>query len=110
MDYELRREFLRTGNTSAVQRLDAFHAAETDRYRPLSTPDIRLAAQLWASARNKGNVTAPPEALDADVLIAAQSLRLQPEQFGLSSVIIATENVNHLSVLAVSAHWSSISV
>ncbi|MEO7716826.1 MAG: hypothetical protein ABIY70_11520 [Capsulimonas sp.] len=108
-DYELRREFLRSRNLNAIQRLDAFHSAEADRYLTLSTPDIRLAAQLWAQTRNKGNITAPPQALDADVLIAAQSLRLRPERFGLTNVIIATENVSHLATLASSAHWSDIS-
>lgn len=72
-DYELRREFVRQGNAAAVTRLDVFNAAVPDRYLPLTTPAVRLAADLWARVRNQGKTTAPPEALDADALIAAQA-------------------------------------
>ena len=100
-DYELRRELLRAGKTAAVNRLDVFNAAEADRYLPLTTADVRQAAQLWALARNAGRVGAPPDALDGDVLIAAQALRL-------NAVVVATANVSHLAHLVVSALWSDI--
>lgn len=47
-DYELRRELLRSGKTASLLRLDAFLAAEADRFLPLSTPAMRLAASLWS--------------------------------------------------------------
>ena len=107
-DYELRREFIRQGNTSALMRLDIFNAAVTGQYLPLTTSAIRLAADLWARVRNQGKTTAPPEALDADALIAAQAGLLDPSVFGLSSVVVATANVGHLSALTVAVLWSDI--
>ena len=107
-DYELRREFLRLGNAGAVARLDHFNANVTGQYLPLTTPDVRLAASLWAQVRNQGKPTAPPEALDADALIAAQSRLLNPAAFGLSSAVVATANVGHLNALTNAVLWSDI--
>ena len=109
-DYELRRELIRANKGPSLARLDAFNAAEPDRYRPLTTPDVREAARLWAQARAPKNNTggAPKEALDGDVLIAAQALRLVPAGLGLADVVVATGNVSHLSRLAPSALWSDI--
>lgn len=107
-DYELRREFLRQGNTSAVTRLDRFNAAVTGQYLPLRTTDVRQAAALWAQARQAGLSGAPPEALDADALIAAQAHRLVPADFGLSGTVVATANVGHLSALTTAARWSDL--
>ena len=45
-DYEVRRELLRAGKMEGVSRLDAFNAAEPQRYRPLSTAVMRKAAEL----------------------------------------------------------------
>ena len=42
----------------------------------LSDMALRLAAKLWAQARNAGMPTADPKELDCDVLIAAQALTL----------------------------------
>lgn len=77
-DYELRREFLRHGNDGAVNGLQVFNSAVPGRYLPLTTPAVRLAAELWAKVRNQGRTTAPPEALDADVFAAAQAVLLNP--------------------------------
>ena len=107
-DYELRREFVRLGNTDAVSRLDFFNVSVSGLYPPLTTPDFRLAAQLWARVRNQGRMTAPPDALDADALIAAQAQRLNPAAFGLVSVVVATANVGHLSALTDAVLWSDI--
>lgn len=107
-DYELRREFIRVGNTGAILRLDNFNMSATGGYLPLTTPDVRLAAELWARVRNRGRTTAPPEALDADALIAAQAERLDFAAFGLSSVVVATANVGHLSALTNAVLWSDI--
>lgn len=107
-DYELRREFLRHGNAGAVNRLQIFNAAVPDRYLPLTTPAVHLAADLWAQVRNQGKTTAPPEALDADALIAAQANLLNPAAFGFPAVVVATANVGHLSALTNSVLWSDI--
>jgi len=107
-DYELRREFIRQANWGAVARLEAFNAAVTGQYLPLTTAAVRLAADLWARVRNQGKTTAPPDALDADALIAAQASLLNPAVFGLSAVVVATANVGHLSALTHAVLWSDI--
>lgn len=107
-DFELRRELLRSGRTTSIARLDAFIAAQSDRYLPMTTPAVRLAAALWAQARNQGRTTAPPEALDGDTLIAAQAVLFNPAAFGLSATVVATANVGHLSALTNALLWSSI--
>ena len=87
-DYELRREFLRQGNGGAVSRLQIFNVATPDRYLPLTT--------------------APPEALDADALIAAQTSLLNPAASGLAATVVATANVGHLSAPTNAILWSNI--
>jgi predicted nucleic acid-binding protein len=104
-DYEVRRELERSGKGKGLARLDAFNAAEPDRYLPLSDPALRLAATLWAQARQRGTPTADPKELDCDVLIAAQTLTLDlPE----SERVIATSNVGHLSRFVRAELWSDI--
>ena len=83
-------------------------AAEPDRYLHLATADWRMAALLWARVRNAGRTTASPDALDGDVLIAAQAETLDPAAHGLAARIVATANVNHLSTLTRAALWSDI--
>ncbi len=107
-DFELRRELLRSGRTTSIARLDGFISAVPDRYLPLTTPAVRLAASLWTQARNKGRTTAPPEALDGDTLIAAQAVLFNPAAFGLAATVVATANVGHLSALTSAALWSDI--
>jgi predicted nucleic acid-binding protein len=63
VDYELRRKMRQADNINAISRLDGFVSIDSDRYLPLTTPAVRLAADLWAQARRTGHVTAPPEAL-----------------------------------------------
>lgn len=94
-DYEVRRELLRAGKTASIQRLDTL-VADLD-YLPLDTPTMHRAAELWAQARNQGTLTAPPEALDADVILAAQA-----EAVG---AIVVTENVGHLARFVTAKHW-----
>jgi len=109
-DYELRRELVRHGNVTAIARLEAFNAGVSGTYLPLTTPEVRLAAALWARVRNQGKTTAPLEALDGDALIAAQADLLDLSAFGLSSVVVATANAGHLSALTGAALWSDISL
>lgn len=107
-DYELRRELLRAGQAASVARLNRFNAAEPDRCLPLTTADWRRGAVLWARARSSGRTTAPPEALDGDVLIAAQAETFLPAAQGLSARLVATANLGHLSALTQAALWSDI--
>ena len=64
-----------------------------------------LAASLWAKARQSGLPTADPKKLDVDVILAAQALTLNAPA---SSVVIATENVGHLSRFVAADLWSNI--
>lgn len=104
-DYEVRRELLRLGNATAVQRLDDFNVAKHDRYLPLTTAAMRLAADLWAQSRRRGMPTADPHALDGDVILAAQVLStgLDPADF-----VVATSNVRHLSQFVPADLWQNI--
>jgi len=104
-DYEVRRELIRAGKARGLARLNAFNAAEAERFLSVTNSALLLGADLWASARNSGTATADPKELDADVLIAAQALDM-----GLpsSDFVIATVNVGHLSLFAPADLWSNI--
>jgi len=103
--YELKRELLRAKKTFSIGRLDAFINATPGRYVPLSDEALRLAAELWAKARQEGQPTADPKAIDIDVIIAAQALA-----FGAPSsyLLIATTNPKHLSQFTAAKHWNEI--
>lgn len=102
-DYEVRRELIRAGKTASVLRLDGLQNLLT--YLPLTTDAVRLASDLWAQAQNGGWATADPKALDGDVILAAQALTLTPAPVRL---LIATENVAHLSRYATAQDWRTI--
>lgn len=102
-DYEVRRELLRAKRPKGVARLDAL--AETVGYLPLDTVVLRLAAELWAQARNAGLPTAADAALDADVILAAMA-RLAAEDG--HEVVVATTNVGHLGRFVDARPWESI--
>ena len=63
---------------------------------------MRRAAELWAQARNTGQPTAPDPAIDADVILAAQSLSLG------TPLIVATGNPAHLARFLRAELWSNI--
>ncbi len=102
-DYEVRRELLRARKTASVARLDDLGAVLG--YLPLSTATVRLAAELWADARNRGVPTADRHALDADVLVAAQALILAE---GGAECVVATTNPAHLSRYVDARPWEEI--
>jgi hypothetical protein len=66
---------------------------------------MRLAAQLWARARQQGQPTADPKELDADVILSAQVLGLS---LPAGEAVIATTNVGHLSRFAAAQAWQQI--
>jgi len=103
VDFELRRELLRSGMAAGVQRLG--QAAEDNAYLPLNTAPMRRAAQLWALTRRAGLPTADPHALDCDVILAAQAQLLA--EAGVD-VVVATANVSHLSRFVTAALWQDI--
>lgn len=99
-DYEVRRELVRAGKTAGLERLNVLGTGLM--YEPLSTPAFRLAAELWAIARNEGRPTAADPALDGDVILSAQARLLGDD------VVVATTNVAHLSHFVDARLWSDI--
>ena len=73
-DYEIRRDLLRTDKKQGIARLDA--ALTSLGYLPITTAAMRLAAELWASARTLGKQTADDVSLDIDMMLCAQALEL----------------------------------
>lgn len=102
-DYEVRRELVRIGNAASLARLNVFLA--TVEYLPITTEAMRLAADLWAQARNGRWATADPKALDADVILSAQALTLHAPPTGL---VVVTRNVAHLSRYVTAQEWETI--
>jgi predicted nucleic acid-binding protein len=103
--YEVQRELERVGQRRGLAQLDAFNAARSDRYLALTDDALRLAAKLWAQARNAGMPTADPKELDCDVLIAAQALT---RGVPTSDLVIATTNVGHLARFVPADLWTNI--
>ena len=102
-DYEVRRELIRAGKERGIRKLDLFKNVLT--YRPLTTEVMLLAAQLWAQARMRGRPTAEANALDGDVILAAQAILEASEG---NQVVIATTNVGHLSQFIDAREWRLI--
>jgi len=97
-DYELRRSLILEGLTRSLARLDKLEATLT--YLPLTTAMMRHAAELWAAARRRGRPTAGAQALDGDVILAAQTLAVDGR--------IATENIGHLSQFVEAFNWRGV--
>lgn len=105
-DYETRRELIRAGRNKSVERLEAFEKSLD--YIPITTSSIYRAAELWARLRNAGLSTASPEALDADMILAAQALTAaESEDVG---VVVATTNPGHLERVVAARDWREIAV
>jgi hypothetical protein len=105
IDYEVRRELIRTRKTAGIARLDAFVHAEPDRWIPISDVVLRTAAELWAQSRQAGSPTADPKELDVDVILVAQALSLGVPP---NALIVATTNVGHLSRFVTAMPWTEI--
>jgi predicted nucleic acid-binding protein len=99
-DYEVRRELLHRNSQIALANLDQL--GKRLEYLALTTPAMRIAADLWAQARIAGQPTAPNRSIDADVIVAAQALCLN------ISVVVATSNPAHLNRFVPAEIWSSI--
>ncbi len=99
-DYEIRRELLRTQSTISLQMLDSYVC--NLEYLPITTQAMRLAAELWANARQTGKPTGHDHALDGDVILAAQTINL-----GIPAVV-ATNNINHIARFTKADLWHNI--
>jgi predicted nucleic acid-binding protein len=100
-DYEVRRELLRLNATASISQLNKLILQLE--YLPLNTPAMRLAAELWAQARQQGQPTAGDKTIDCDIILAAQALTL-----GVPDVLIATDNIGHLSRFVPAELWPNI--
>ncbi len=107
-DFALRRVLLRAGETAALARLDAFLAAEPDRFLPLATPALRLAASLWAKAPPRDKRRSPSVTLTEDMMLAAQARLLATSARGLSPILIATDRPDRFRSLAPAHLWREI--
>ena len=103
-DYEVRRELIRANKLKSVQQLDRLKTVLE--YIPLNTEMILKAAEPWAQVRQMGQPTADPNALDGDVILAAQTITIAQER--QQEIIIATTNVGHLSRFTTAQHWRDI--
>lgn len=99
-DYEIRRELLRLGSHNALINLDVLSSKLE--YLPISTPAMRIAAEMWAKARSSGQPTASHLAIDADVILAAQAHSMK------TPAIVATGNPKHLTQFVSAELWSKI--
>lgn len=103
VDYEVRRGFLRIRETIGVQRLDDLQLLLP--YLPITTSDMQRAAALWAQLRQAGLATASDEALDGDVILAAQVMSLTEQGH---TVRVATSNKKHIERLVDAELWQNI--
>jgi predicted nucleic acid-binding protein len=103
--YELGRELLRARKALGLARLDAFVQIDPNRYLALTDEALRLAAELWAKARQQGRPTSSALDLDIDVILAAQALAL-----GVGTeVIVVTTNPRHLRQFVDARLWNDLS-
>ena len=91
-DYELRRKLLHLiakgqSNQKSIDRLDTFRR-ELE-FLPLDSTAMLKAAEFWSQARLSGQPTASNDALDGDVILAAQASSV--------SGTVVTTNIKHLS-------------
>ena len=104
-NYEVKRELIRRKKAQEINNLNQLKALVD--FLPVDEPTLELAAELWAEARNRGLPTANDLSLDADVIICAQYQLLAKEYPG-RYVVIATNNVKHLSRFAEAKEWQNI--
>jgi predicted nucleic acid-binding protein len=103
IDYEVRRELLRANKLNSICRLNALKSELT--YLPITTEVMLKAAEMWAQVRQQGKPTADNQALDGDVILAAQALLLARQEF---PYVIATSNTKHLLLFAEAKNWQEI--
>lgn len=102
-DYEVRRELLRLNKEKGIQRLD--NLIDRLGYTPITREVMLKAAEFWADARKQGQPTANNQALDADVILAAQAFTISNQG---ENTVIATTNVRHLTRFVPAKLWNEI--
>jgi hypothetical protein len=102
--YEVLREIERRAALSQGQRLRQY-CFQPDRFIPLTTAQLELAAVLWGQARRTGLPTASAAALDADVILCAQ---VQSLGLSLGDYVVATTNAGHLTRFVHAREWPDI--
>ena len=98
-DFEVRRSLILAKRTRSLARLDALQTQA--QLLAISPADLRLAARLWAMARERGRSVGDPKELNADVILAAQAV-------SMLNAVVATENVGHLALFTEARPWTSI--
>lgn len=105
IDYESRRKFIQIDSQISINHLNELK--DVLEYLPITTSVMLQAAQLWADTRNTHYRTKPPEALDVDVILAAQAMSHSREIN--RTVVVATTDVGDLSLLGLDARkWRDI--
>lgn len=105
IDFEIRRELLRLRKTNALDELENIVDGVNFRWMPLTSDALLLAAELWAEARQGGYPTADAQALDIDVILAAQALT---SGLPATDYVVATSNLGHLSRFVSAELWQRI--
>lgn len=98
-DFEVRRSLILAKRTRSLSRLDALQSRAV--FMAISAAELRLAARLWAMARERGRSVGDPKELNADVILAAQAV-------SLVDAVVATDNVGHLGLFVEARPWRSI--
>lgn len=98
-DFEVRRSLILAKRTRSLSRLDALQARAE--FLAITPADLRLAARLWAMARERGRSVGDPKELNADVILAAQAV-------SMIDAVVATENVGHLGLFTEARPWATI--
>jgi predicted nucleic acid-binding protein len=106
IDYELRRELIRSGKTASIAELNAINNRFT--YLPINTETMLLAADLWARSRNRGAPTGDPRRLDIDVILSAQAILAAAPGVENAQTVIATTNVRHLTQFVAADLWKNL--
>ena len=97
-DYEVRRSLLLEKLDQSIERLDLIESQFV--FLPLTSSVMRRAAQLWAQARKRGRPTAAWNALDGDVILAAQA--------EYADATVVTDNAGHLSQFVPARLWEDM--
>ena len=94
VDYEIRRELIRSEAWDGVKRLDVLYSDNHARHLSISDAALRTAAKLWADARRRGEQTSHDHALDGDVILSAQAMEFCSDADDWQ---VITENVDHIA-------------
>lgn len=102
--YEVLRELEQREAVRQIVRLKEF-CLRPHRFLPLTRVHLETAAQLWGQSRRSGQPTADPQALDGDVILAAQALSLSVTS---PELIVATTNPAHISRYVKADLWTNV--